>query len=83
MKIFLASNGKLEYSFPVMRNYQVIVGNVGKVYDGSNEFVACQTYDEYVILSEQAAGRASGEDVTLILGDKIVREHVGFNNSNE
>ena len=66
-----------------MRNYQVIVGNIGKVYDGSNEFSACQTYDEYVILSEQSSGRASGEDVALLLNDKIVREHVGYNNSNE
>lgn len=65
------------------RNYQVIVGNIGKVYDGGNEFEACKTFDEYALMSEQAIGSAAGEDVTLMMGDSILRELTGSNNSNE
>ena len=65
------------------RNYQVIVGNIGKVYEGSNEYEACKIFDEYYLMSEQAVGSAAGEDVTLMMKDWILREFNGYNKSNE
>lgn len=66
-----------------MREYQVIVGNIGIVYRGTSEFEACEIFDQYAFLSAQATGRASGEDVALMMGDQILRELIGYNNSNE
>ena len=65
------------------RNYQVIVGNIGKVYDGGNEYEACTIFDDYALMSEQAVGSAAGEDVVLMMGEKILRELIGYNKSNE
>lgn len=62
------------------RNYQVIVGNIGTVYDGGNEYEACKTYDEYAALSFHGTGRAAGENVTLLMGDMILRETIGWHN---
>lgn len=63
-----------------MYNYQLIVGNVGTVYEGPNGFEAMKQYWQYVACSKAPYGRASGEDVTLICDDEIKREFVGYNN---
>ena len=57
--------------------WQVIVGNIGTVYDGTNGFAAVQAFNRYVAASKAPHGRAGGEDVTLMQGDEIHREHHG------
>lgn len=59
------------------QNYQVIVGNVGMVYDGPSAEEARSKFDVYVELSKSHVGRAGGEDVTIFLNDEIVREFAG------
>jgi hypothetical protein len=58
--------------------YQVIVGNVGTVYHGDSELDAREKYDEYVMQSMHGRGRASGEDVTMLADDEIVRNFDGI-----
>jgi hypothetical protein len=57
--------------------HQVIVGNLGTVYQGTNGSLAGQTYREYVNLSNQAHGRCSGESVTWLRGGNIHMEFIG------
>lgn len=57
--------------------YQVIVGNIGTVYDGSNMIEANRTYGEYKRQSLSGIGRAGGESVTLMDGEEIKYEHFG------
>jgi hypothetical protein len=58
--------------------YQVIVGNVGSVYDGKNRRKALATYKCYVAMSqENAAARCYGEDVTLLADGEIEKQHTG------
>jgi len=54
-------------------NYQVIVGNIGTVYDGKNLREARQHFAEYLTQSKSGRGRAAGEPVDLIddSGDSI------------
>jgi hypothetical protein len=59
--------------------YQVIVGNIGTVYDGNDYFEACKVYGEYKQQSKGVSGRASGEDVTLMKDDELLFEHIGWN----
>jgi len=61
------------------KQYEVIVGNIGKVYAGTNHATALEHFLEYVSQSESDYGRASGESVTLLQNDEIVREHIGAN----
>jgi hypothetical protein len=49
-----------------MPKYQVIVSNIGNVYDGSDFKVATDTYREYLAQSKDGYGRASGESVVLL-----------------
>jgi transcriptional regulator of NAD metabolism len=58
-------------------NYQVIVGNIGTVYDGGSKVIAFETYKEYVLQSKTAHMRASGETVVLLANGEIEKEHVG------
>lgn len=57
--------------------HQVIVGNIGTVYDGTNGYEARNTYFEFVRASKSGKGRAGGEDVTWMKGDDIHKEHQG------
>ena len=67
-----------------MRTYEVLVGNIGVVYAGGDEFRACQEWDAWVAASiSGSSGKASGEDVVLMMGERILREYVGYNNQNE
>lgn len=63
--------------------YQVVVGNVGTVYDGSNKEKALKDFNAYVAISKSGKGRAGGEDVCIIVIDgttgnqDILKEHTG------
>ena len=56
--------------------YEVIVGNIGRVYRGTSLLDSESTFNHYVSLSVLGQGRAAGESVTLFKDDEIVSEHV-------
>lgn len=63
---------------------QVIVGNVGTVYDGTvyngPEMVrANSVYRDYVLQSKSGKGRAAGENVTMLKNGEIHKEFIGEN----
>ena len=50
-----------------MSVYEVIVGNIGSVYQGRSRTTALATYESYVEISKEHVGaRCYGEDVTLL-----------------
>lgn len=62
--------------------YEVVVGNVGTVYDGENRDEAQAAFDAYVEQSKNTEGsRAYGEYVTMfeycVNSADIVQEHAG------
>ena len=59
--------------------YDVIVSNIGTVYEGGSQTEARDTYREYVALSKGGRGRAGGESVTLMKNDEILTEYQGEN----
>lgn len=59
------------------RFYEVVVGNVGTVYRGSNRRHAEREFRDYVHQSKHAMGRADGESVTIFADGEVVREYVG------
>ena len=61
-----------------MNRFEVIVGNIGTVYDGDNRGLADQDFAAYVRLSKAGYGRASGEDVTLFVDGEPEMEHDGW-----
>ena len=60
-----------------MKAFQVVVGNIGHVYDGSNYMQACAKYKTYVEQSKSNYGRAAGEPVTMFHNGEIKREYFG------
>jgi len=50
---------------PEPEKYEVVVGNVGAVYRGSDRAKAEETYNIYLAHSKSNRGRAGGETVTL------------------
>jgi hypothetical protein len=60
-----------------MTQYEIIVGNIGTVYTGTNGFEANKTFNQYRSASMSPHGRASGESVTLLKDGEVVREYVG------
>ena len=62
---------------PVRPNarHEVIVGNIGTVYDGPSEIKALAKYDTYVNQSRDNYGRAAGESVTMLTNGEISREY--------
>lgn len=60
-----------------MKAFQVVVGNVGHVYDGSNWMQASAAYSKYIKLSKANIGRAAGEPVTLFSHGEIKAEYFG------
>lgn len=61
--------------------YEVVVGNIGTVYTGTNPVEAILTYSKYKEYSRTQYGRASGEDVHLFLDSEILSEYLGTNQS--
>lgn len=57
--------------------YEVIVGNVGTVYDGFDFSDARDIYAQYKRLSKGKHGRAAGESVTLMQDGEPKWEWVG------
>lgn len=58
------------------RKYQVIVGNIGTVYDGNSATEANKYFRDYRLLSlDETSGRASGEVVTLLKNSHVHKEH--------
>ena len=55
--------------------YEVIVGNIGKVWQGSNYMQAMAKYAAYVKQSKSGVGRAGGEQVSLWKNGDVIREH--------
>ena len=58
----------------IMSKYQVIVGNVGIVYDGDDGAEAQENYNEYAKQSQEGYGRASNEQVTLFVDGEVALE---------
>ncbi len=62
--------------------YQIIVDNIGMVYDGDSDKTAHSTYEEYVRLSKTVSwSRAYGESVTLYEHGEPVAEYAGHEES--
>ena len=57
--------------------YEVVVGNIGSVYDGSDESEGRRKYQSYVDLSRSNIGRAGGESVVLMQDGEILKEYEG------
>lgn len=57
--------------------YQVIVGNIGNVYEGQSYKTARAKFKEYVGQSKLNVGRAAGENVTMLSNDEIEDEFIG------
>lgn len=62
--------------------YRTIVGNIGTVYDGPDASEAQEAWSHYVRQSRSGIGRASNEDVTLLVthpngNEDVLLEHYG------
>lgn len=55
--------------------YEVIVGNVGTVYQGDSAVSASRAFKGYVAQSKSGVGRAAGESVTRMKNGEIVEEY--------
>jgi hypothetical protein len=58
-----------------MANYEVIVGNIGKVYEGGFYQSALDDFTVYKNQSIKGIGRAAGESVTLMKDGEILQEY--------
>ena len=58
--------------------YEVIVGNIGSVYQGTDAEEAQRKFSVYVKQSESCEGRAGGEEVTLMKDGDIIKTHEGL-----
>jgi len=63
--------------FAACENWQVIVGNVGTVYDGTSETAARLNFKEYREIADGTRGRAAGESVYLMCDGHEIDEHIG------
>lgn len=57
--------------------YEVLVSNIGKVWEGNNTYTANAIYAQYVRKSTKDIGRASGESVDMLKNNEIVKSFVG------
>jgi hypothetical protein len=60
-----------------MNQYQVIVSNVGTVFDGNSQPHAQASYEQYKADSINVIGKAAGEDVTLMYKGEPMTEYQG------
>jgi len=58
-----------------MKNFSVIVGNIGNVHNGNNGGAAKIVYNDYVRQSKGGAGRMSNEPVILLCDDELIKEY--------
>lgn len=61
-----------------MSNYQVVVGNIGKVYSGGEEGEARAAFENYKQKSMSGTSRAAFEDVTLFKDSQLVESVNGL-----
>ncbi len=54
--------------------YEVVVGNVGTIYCGSDKQEAEQRFDTYMHLSMSGYGRVANEPVTMLADGEIYQE---------
>jgi hypothetical protein len=66
-----------------MTYYEVIVGNIGRVYQGSSPTIAYRTFDSYRDKSRNGEGRAAEEPVTLFADGDLRLEYEGGAMGNE
>ena len=59
--------------------FEVLVGNIGRVYHGGLHRDALDVFTTYKKQSKQNIGRAAGESVTLMEDGEPILEHVGHN----
>ena len=59
--------------------YQVIIGNIGTVYDGGQLRLALIAYGGYKRQSQSGVGRAGDESVVLMDNDEIKYHYTGRN----
>lgn len=80
-KVVVMSTGEYAcfMSSPLLHKWEVLVENIGKVYDDLSEAGARATYKVYKEMSQNNEGRAGGENVTLFCDGEIVEEWVGDN----
>lgn len=60
-----------------MPEYEIIVGNIGRVYTTTNHHLAQQEFECWVHASKQEFGRAAGEQVTLFENGEPLEEYYG------
>lgn len=60
-----------------MNAFQIVVGNVGHVWQGNNYMQARSQYAAWVKQSKANGGRAKGEPVTLFHKGEIKAEYFG------
>ena len=60
---------------PMKSRYEVVVGNIGTVYQGSDEAEAHEQYRTYINDSTAGYGRVGGETVTLFKNGEIEEEY--------
>jgi hypothetical protein len=59
-----------------MKNHwELIVGNLGTVYSGTDGFHAIVDFNEYVKMSKDGYGRVAGEPVTLFKNGEVHKEY--------
>lgn len=57
--------------------HEVLVTNIGKVFESDNGFAARVAFNSYVGKSKRNEGRAAGESVTLWTDGEIIKEFHG------
>lgn len=77
MEAFIQAKMPTPGTFRVESQYEVLVGNIGTVYSGTDEDEAQRTYNRYCTLSMTQNGRAAGESVTLFKDGEIEMELEG------
>ena len=68
--------------FVGVRNFEVVVENIGTVYDGPNGFAAAAEYVAYVGICKRGEGRV-GNSVVLFNDGEIVKEFTNAVNEEE
>ena len=66
-----------------MSEHQVICGNIGTVYAGTNEGLARAAFRSYCAMSKTGRGRAAGESVAWLCDDDIREECEGDQDQRE
>jgi hypothetical protein len=58
-----------------VKNYQVVVGGIGVVYDGDSRAEAHRRFKLAILNSKKVADRMFGKAVTLFLKGSIIKEY--------